>query len=203
MSHKLCGKKVYWPLSFSSSWMVLLDSLIESWSSFNSSDKFLFSRLTDSKLSTLSSIEFFNLNNSVDEFRASFCAISSSTCASSCFCLASASSLSKFRCFLSSCAATVLDRSRSAESSSTSPWSLVLVFSREPHRPWAASTCSSESWRRATSLRLASSSSSVRWIASTSYLVRHWTTYQIFKFYKLCKKLSFTTQVNLPHCWPW
>lgn len=56
--------------------------------------------------------------------------------------------LSKFLCFLSRAAARELALSTSTIRSSTSPCSLCLVFSKEAHLAFTASTCSSESWRR-------------------------------------------------------
>lgn len=54
--------------------------------------------------------------------------------------------LSKFLCFLSSVAQAVLAFSKSSIRSSTSPWSLCLVFSREAHLELDASVFSSASW---------------------------------------------------------
>ena len=56
--------------------------------------------------------------------------------------------LSKFLCFLSRLAASPLALSTSIMRSSTSLWSLCLVFSREAHLEFTASICSSASWRR-------------------------------------------------------
>jgi len=56
--------------------------------------------------------------------------------------------LSKFLCFLSRLAARPLALSTSIMRSSTSLWSLCLVFSREAHLEFTASICSSASWRR-------------------------------------------------------
>jgi len=82
----------------------------------------------------------------------------------------SAKTLSKFLCFLSKIAAFWLARSKSPVKSSMSPQSRCLVFSKVAHFAWAASTDSSASWRRPANFFLASSSSSVLWIASVSYL---------------------------------
>ena len=56
--------------------------------------------------------------------------------------------LSKFLCFLSRLAARPLALSTSTMRSSTSPWSLCLVLSREAHLELMASICSSASCRR-------------------------------------------------------
>ncbi len=111
--------------------------------------------------------------------------------------------LSKFLCFLSRLAANAFALSPSIMRSSTSPWSLCLVFSSEAHFEFTASMDSSASCRRCANFFLkkvvwnyefllifvilnagycyyciyfASSSSSVRWMASVSYLALHWAT---------------------------
>ena len=56
--------------------------------------------------------------------------------------------LSKFLCFLSRAAQAALVLSTSTMRSSTSFWSRCLVFSREAHLAFTASTCSSASCRR-------------------------------------------------------
>ena len=56
--------------------------------------------------------------------------------------------LSKFLCFLSRAAQAAFVLSTSSMRSSTSFWSLCLVFSREAHLAFTASTCSSAACRR-------------------------------------------------------
>ena len=62
--------------------------------------------------------------------------------------------LSKFLCFLSRLAASAFALSTSIMRSSTSPWSLCLVFSKEAHLEFIASMDSSASWRRCASFFL-------------------------------------------------
>ena len=194
---------------FSNSKRALAVSWSWSFISETSSSSIFFSRRAVSRLSSDSSIAFFNVNNSAEYCRTSFWPTSRSTCNSSCLHLCSAKILSKFFCFLSKADAWLFDLSSSAFRSATSPASRIFVLSNEQHFAWVTSKFSSVCCSLHTSFFFASSSSSVRWIASISYLLRHTVT-SLFDFVKVrptsdldsCSSSICSRSISLSLRWP-
>ena len=81
--------------------------------------------------------------------------------------------LSKFLCFLSRAAQAAFVLSTSIMRSSTSFWSCWLVFSREAHLAFTASTCSSASFRRWASFFLKSEIRTIDVNGHSETLLRH------------------------------
>ena len=98
--------------------------------------------------------------------------------------------LSKFLCFLSRAAQAAFVLSTSIMRSSTSFWSRCLVFSREAHLAFTASTCSSASCRRWASFFLKCEIK-----AHTDTLLRH-----PLKHYHSCLAVHYSQEKWLDLC---